>query len=223
MIGNKLEQSIISVFQNNPSKTFSINEIAKQLKKSYPIINLKSNFFLKEGILRKINIGRSYQCFLNLENEKTKVLMAINEINNRETFLEQNKDFEMVRGKAQKLCEKENVKGKIISILVYSKNIIFLLEELEPSLIQEFQTSIMIPGRYKSVFLTAQLFKEEFANNIEMQKNHVVLLDVNSYINILRDIANKLLIKGMLVDVGTEKISTNSSRDIIKKRDHKNE
>jgi len=109
MIGNKLEQSIISVFQENLSETFSINSVSKILKKSYPNINKKSNFLLKEGILGKITIGNSYQCFLNLNNDKAKIYIAINELNKRDSLIQRDKIFQAIIDEIQQIGKRHNI------------------------------------------------------------------------------------------------------------------
>ena len=197
MIGNKLEQSIISVFQYNLSQTFSINELAKKLHKSYPMINQKSNFFLKEGILRKINIGRSYQCFLNLNNDKARILMSINEVNTRESFIEKNKDFQVVMEELSKTYS-NNRNTDIITIIFTKSDIIFVLKELETKLITSIQGSLLLPSKYKLSFFSIDLFKEDIINNYSLQKDHVILFNIEKYIEILSLINDRLLVKGML-------------------------
>ena len=90
MIGNKLEQAIIGILQDNLSCSLSINELAKRLKKAYPYINKKANYFFDEGILKKIPVGKSFLCFLNLNREKARILLSIRAINMREEFLKKN-------------------------------------------------------------------------------------------------------------------------------------
>lgn len=91
MIGNRLEQDIIKVFADNIGGTFSINSLSKALGKAYPYINRKANFFLAQGILRKIDLGNSYQCFLNLKSEKTKIYLMMNELNKRDIYAQRNR------------------------------------------------------------------------------------------------------------------------------------
>jgi DNA-binding Lrp family transcriptional regulator len=198
MIGNKLEQSIISVFQYNLSKTFSINEISKQLRKSYPTINHKSNFFLKEGILKKIDIGRSYQCFLNLSNDKTKILISTNEVNNKEVFLEKNRDFSITYEKISSICESQSYKKKISFVLLYGMEIIFVLDSLDQEIVTEIQSSVPASTKYKFLFLTEELFKVEFLNNNALQKNHVLLFNIPSYVQLLESMVDKLLTRGFI-------------------------
>lgn len=127
MIGNKLEQSIIEVFQNDLSSTFSINQVSKILKKPYPLINKKSNFFLQEGVLKKIDIGRSYQCFLNMQSDKARILMATNEVNRKEVYIQKNRHFDAVMDELLQLIKK----FPIDTVILYKKTIIFVMPSTE--------------------------------------------------------------------------------------------
>ena len=191
MIGNKLEQSIISVFQNNLSATFSINEISKILKKSYPNINMKSNYFLKEGVLKKIDIGRSYRCYLNIENEKAKIFMTINELNAREELLQKKPELSKVEPTIMGVLMKNPAKIAMIS----GKRVIIVAENTN-----QFHnyTKNMLPAGYSISITDVESFKKEFLENKDMQANHLILSNINDYLEIISDLNEKLLMKGLL-------------------------
>ncbi|GIU70006.1 MAG: hypothetical protein KatS3mg002_1242 [Candidatus Woesearchaeota archaeon] len=111
MIGNKLEQSIIKIFEENLSNTFSINSISKILKKAYPNINKKSNYLIREGVLGKIEVGNSYQCYLNLSNDKAKILLAMIEINKKDSLIRHNPDIELLISELSQLSKRFNVEN----------------------------------------------------------------------------------------------------------------
>jgi len=77
MIENKLELEIISLYDSNLLNLLSIKQIAKKLNKKYPYINKKVTELLKEGILKKIVVGKSYLCSLNFENNETVLLLSL--------------------------------------------------------------------------------------------------------------------------------------------------
>ena len=79
MIGNKLELDIIRIFNRDITALLSINQIAHKLKKAYPHINAKVNDLINEGILNKRQIGRSYLCSVNLDNDKCVELARAND------------------------------------------------------------------------------------------------------------------------------------------------
>lgn len=192
MIGNKLEQSIISVFQDDLSSTFSINQVSKILNKSYPLINRKSNFFLQEGILKKIDIGRSYQCFLNMHNDKTKVLMAVNEINKKESFIQKNKGFDSVMDELLQLTKKFNID----TILFYKKTILFVTSQIESK--DEIMSLTMLTRDYNILFFDKSSFQQRFMNDKDLQKYHLVLYNVDIGLNIMAEVADNLLMNGLL-------------------------
>ncbi len=204
MIGNKLEQSIISVFQNDLTNTFSINELAKHLKKSYPLINHKSNFFLREGILKKINIGRSYQCYLNFENDKTKILLSINEIINRETFLDTHKDFSLILSQINKLLNNSSnqsiFKENILTIFLLNNELIFITKNEDATLYSVLSSSIAL-GKYTLKIYQADIFKEMLLANAKSYYNHIIVFSIEGYLSLLSDISDKMLVNGILKNV----------------------
>jgi hypothetical protein len=192
MIGNKLEQSIINVFQEDLSSTYSINQVSKILKKSYPLINKKSNFFLQEGVLKKINIGRSYQCFLNMHNDKTKVLMALNEINKRELYARKNTNFDSVVDELSQLAKK----FRIDTIILYKKTLIFVTSDTDQKN-DILETSILTKD-YNLLFFTKKIFQERFIEDKDLQRYHLILYNTDICLNLITSIADKLLINGLI-------------------------
>ena len=192
MIGNKLEQAIISVFQDDLSSTFSINAISKKLEKSYPIINKKSNFFLKEGVLRKINIGKAYQCFLNLQNDKAKLFMSINEINKRELFIQKTKGFEHVMDEISQLARK----FPIDSILLYKKTLIFIMPDTRHK--SDIMELSVLTKDYNMLFFDKDAFQEYFLENTDVQKYHLILHGPNIYLDMIAQISDKIMMRSII-------------------------
>jgi hypothetical protein len=201
MIGNKLEQSIVSVFQENLSETFSINSISKILKKSYPNINKKSNFLLKEGILGKINIGNSYQCYLNLNNDKAKVFIAMNEINKRDSLIQKNKHFENIIEELYQL----NRKFRMSCALLYKKSIIIIMNDMEHK--KEILDMSVLTKDFNLIFFDVKSFQEYFLTNEDLQKYHHVILNTENYVNILSELNDRLLMRKFIDQSRTTKIN----------------
>jgi len=213
MIGNKLEQSIISVFQNDLTNTFSINEIAKHLNKSYPIINHKSNFFLNEGILKKIDIGRSYQCYLNLENDKTKILMSINEIINRELFLNKQKNFHLILDQINKLSNDSLLQENVLTAILVNEEIIFILKNIDATLYDSLYlklSSSMALGKYTLKIYRMSMFQDILLADIKQYYDHIILFNIVGYLNILSDIGDKMIVNGMLKNNVRDNVRNNT-------------
>ena len=192
MIGNKLEQSIISVFQEDLSSTYSINQVSKILKKSYPLINKKSNYFLKEGILKKINVGKSYQCFLNVHSDKTKVFMAVNEINKREVFAQKTSHFNILIDELSQLAKKY----KIDTVVLYKKTLIFVTSDTEQK--NDILNTSILTKDYNLLFFTKKSFQERFLEDKDLQKYHLILYNTDVYLNLITSIADKLIVNGLI-------------------------
>lgn len=194
MIGNNLEQDIISVFQKNLSSTFSINQVAKALHKAYPYINKKANYFLDEGILKKISIGRSYQCFLNMKSEKTKILMSINEINKKYSFLKKNPWVSEFQSRI-------DTKEKVVTIIISKKSIIIVFEK-EPvhyqsakQFLRKYLEDAEIKN-YELFFMSIENFKREIMSTYS--EDSIIIHNVDVYLAILSEISDKLLLKGLI-------------------------
>jgi hypothetical protein len=192
MIGNKLEQSIINVFQNDLSSTFSINQVSKILNKSYPLINKKSNLFLKEGVLKKINVGRSYQCFLNMHNDNTKVLMAVNEISKKEEYIQKQNNSEVLTDELSQLSKKFAIE----TILLYKKTLIFITRDTNKK--NEIMEMSVLTKDYNFLFFNRKDFQDYFMQNKDLQKYHLILHNVDICVNIITEVADALLVNGLM-------------------------
>lgn len=120
MFGKDLDQEIIGLYDSNLLNLFSINEISKRLGKKYPYINKKVTSLIEKGILKKIVVGRSHLCSLNLENERTILLLALNEINKQTNDTKVIKDF----------IKKHNLDLTIHSVVKFQDKSIFILNNL---------------------------------------------------------------------------------------------
>ncbi|MGV8150806.1 MAG: hypothetical protein ACP5NV_03710 [Candidatus Woesearchaeota archaeon] len=195
MIGNKLEQSIINVFQKHPTETFSINQVSKIIKKAYPHINRKSNYFLKEGILRKINIGKSYQCYLNIKSEKARLFMAANEINRLEENVAKNKNLRLAVEESIKIVDKYPVE----CILYLRSNIIIVFKDGD--LIAQFSDEILthtLLKDYRIQFWTTKELQERYIEDAEMQAHHIVFANTDRFLRLLSELNEKFMLKAML-------------------------
>ncbi|MGV8171302.1 MAG: hypothetical protein ACP5OA_01240 [Candidatus Woesearchaeota archaeon] len=206
MIGNKLEQSIIGVFQENLSSTYSINQISKVLKKSYPLINKKSNFFLQEGVLKKIDIGRSYQCFLNMRNEKARVLMAVNELNKKEELIRKITGFDNILDEILQLAKRFSID----TVILYKKTLIFVTSGIEhKDTIMELS---VLTKDYNILFFDRKGFQERFTADMDLQKYHFVLYNVDIYLNMISEVSEKLLVTGLMQSNQEKKGEFNAKR-----------
>ncbi len=83
VVDSDIELNIVKLYDSNIKAIYSINQISKKLNKAYPYINRKVGGMIDESILKKVVIGNSHLCSLNLRNEKTTLLLTMNEINKK--------------------------------------------------------------------------------------------------------------------------------------------
>ncbi len=190
MIGNKLEQSIIAVFQENPEETFTINALAKKLKKSYPIIHKKSTYFIDEGVLKKIVIGKSHICFLNYAHEKTSLFMTINELNRQELFLRKNPLLKTLTQLSSHVVYSSSI------VLVIDKKIIVIHSDIPRALAA--QSDLHIPREYTVEFPTPELFTSELLANASQYTTRAIIHNAQGFTALMTSIGEKLIAQHLL-------------------------
>lgn len=85
-----LEEEIVSLYSDNLRAAFSINEIAKKLKKPYATIHNMVQDLSKKRIIKKQQKGKALLCTLNLSHERVKALLSSWSINYKEKFEAEN-------------------------------------------------------------------------------------------------------------------------------------
>jgi len=120
--GNQLEQDIISLYDDNLVNLFSINQIAHKLGKKYPYINKKVNQLIKQNILNKTVIGKSYLCSLNFENHKTVLMLCMRQ------YLKTSK--EKAAAEVNRFIDEQKMDLSIHCVVSYNNHILFVVEDL---------------------------------------------------------------------------------------------
>ncbi|MFH1506364.1 MAG: hypothetical protein ABIE94_05260 [archaeon] len=185
MIGNTLEQQIIGLYDRDINTAYSINQIAKLLKKRYPYINKKVNQLLKAKILVKATIGHAHLCSLNLENEQTTILLTINEIKKKEIFLKKD-DW---KNKAEKICSCiENTSIK--TVLCSNNTVFFVVGNLKDERIIRKKLRLN-----KMNFLTNEQFKKILLSDKSILEDHTILYAYEEYYRAIREIRGELRLR----------------------------
>lgn len=176
MVENKLEQEIIQLYDTNLVNLFSINEISKKLNKKYPYINKKVTSLIEEGILNKIVVGRSYLCSLNLQNDKTIILLSLNEINKR---------CKAKMPEIETFVSKNNIQFSIISVVKSDDSTIFIVNDLKVRMMiqRAFEDAIVVN---KDEF-TSLLFEDP-----EIFRKHVVVYGHQNFFEMIRGCISEL-------------------------------
>jgi predicted transcriptional regulator len=71
---------IIDVFIKEFGREITINQISKELKKSYGSVNMHCNQLIDKGVLDKKNIGNAIVCRLNYKNDLVLGNLVLNSI-----------------------------------------------------------------------------------------------------------------------------------------------
>lgn len=191
MIGNKLEQEIISLYSKDVSSLYSINQIAHRLGKKYPYINKKVSFLIQHQIFKKTITGRSYLCSLNLDNDETIYLLILNEIKKKKAEIELDPNL-------QKVLEYISKAKKITSLQLVLKSrnrILFVLAKTEDK--EQFEKAIVkgVMNSYKIEICTRQEFLKELVENRELHGKHVILHGYENYYNSIREVEDELKLR----------------------------
>ena len=105
----RLELKIVGLLAGHAEKKFTINEIAKSLGEHYSLVHRTVNRLAEDNVVVKTKVGKSHLCMLNLENEKTSVLMELNEISKRENFYSEKKELKLILGDFVKSIESKDI------------------------------------------------------------------------------------------------------------------
>lgn len=191
VIGNELEQEIISLYSKDISSLYSINQIASKLGKKYPYINKKVTILIKNNIFKRTIIGRSYLCSLNLKNDETVYLLILNEIHRKTSELKQNpKLHEVIEyvDKAKKLIN--------LQLVLKSKDrILFVLDKPEEK--EQFENAIVKQAMkdYNAEIHTKESFLKEMLKSKELHEKHTILLGYERYYEYIREIEDELKLR----------------------------
>jgi len=181
MKDNDLQEDIIALYDNNLKNVFSINQIARLLKKPYPYINKKVSKMIDNGILNKLQIGRSYLCSLNLSNEKTLLLLTLLELRKKEKLSREE------RGKLDdlvQLLKKEVILLSLVGTLINNK-----LQEIFV-IAQDFKS---IKSPIKLTPITQDQLEQLLINKSHpLYSNHVILYGAERFFDCIKDMEDEL-------------------------------
>jgi hypothetical protein len=191
VIGNELEQEIISLYSKDISSLYSINQIAHKLGKKYPYINKKVTLLIKNNIFRKTIIGRSYLCSLNLKNDETIYLLILNEIHKKTSELKQNPELQRVMDYVEKAKKLIN-----LQLVLKSKDrILFVLDKPEEK--EQFEKAVIKQAmqHYETEIHTKESFLKEMLKAKEIHEKHTILHGYEKYYEFIKEIEDELKLR----------------------------
>jgi hypothetical protein len=187
--GNKLEQEIIGIFNRDITAILSINQISKKLNKAYPYINTKVNELIEERILNKIQVGRSYLCSIDLNNDKAILLLSLNDINKREKYLGKIKKSKDIIDEIR-LIKKE---FKTYTILLQGKKLIFVLDHIHDK--EAIKNKFNRIRKFELEFITKLEFQDKMLSDKSLLTDRVILYSPETYYELIQEIQSQIFVK----------------------------
>jgi len=180
-VASRVEEEIFGIFCRDITLALSINQIASRLQKAYPHVYSVVISLIREGILNKAQVGRSYLCSINLKNENAVLLLSLAALKRRDMLLKRKKIFHVVEN--FKNLSKEfkiytaAIHNDMLHIVLDYKHDSEAIKAAEPSL-----------KRYRLRFYT----KEEFIKNCEDFKSSVIVYSFTGFYNLIADVLPKI-------------------------------
>lgn len=191
MTENALTQKIVGLYDSNLMNIFSINSIAKNLGKTYPYINKKVSGLIMEGIISKAGFGRAYLCSLNMDNQKTWLLLSYNELDKKEAIRKKNPIINQIDEFVLSLKHKVNINF----VVVYRKgnrekaysNVLFAVgDPVSKSIVLESFSKMGIKGDI-IVELISEFPNVVLEKDFQLFGDHVILYGMESFFEMIKD------------------------------------
>lgn len=192
----KLELKIVDLLARNTERKFTINEIAKSLKEYYSFVHRTVNKLIKDGVITKEKAGKSYLCFVNLENEKTIALIQLSEIEKKIEFYGSNKELKLILEDFIKSAKSTVNPVSILLFGSYVKGTATKESDIDILLISTSKTGIdkitkevyaKFGKEINAIAMTPEDFKKQKDEALikEIIKDHNVLYGVEKFVNLV--------------------------------------
>lgn len=192
----KLELKIVNLLAKDIEKKFTINEIAKNINEYYSFVHRTVNKMVKDNVIIKNRVGKSYLCSLNIENEKTLALIQLSEIEKKNEFYNINKELKLI---LEDFIKSTESKIDIISIILfgsYVKGTATKESDIDILLISKEKTGIdkivrEIYAKYgkeiNAIIMTPDDFKKQKDKTVirEIINDHYIMYGVEKFVNLV--------------------------------------
>lgn len=118
------ELELMQIFLSELGSSLTINQVSKEIKKSYAYTNGFVRQLIDEKIISKKIVGSAILCSLNFNSEKTIGLLALHSINNKTQFIENRSSKEITE--ITKKIDLYNIPGVAYSVFTDTKKIIII-------------------------------------------------------------------------------------------------
>lgn len=205
---NNIKLKIVALFSKELNRELTIHQIKNKLKRSYHLIYDNTTELIKQNIVNKKIRGHSTVCSLNLKNEKTKALLILNSIDEKEQFLNK----KAIKSLFEKLVDNITNKIEILSIILFgsyakgvetkSSDIDLLIisdKKDKNNLIQREISALETMYGYKinQIIVTTKMFKDMVTSKAELNvgkealNNHILLYGAETFWKMVLEAKNE--------------------------------
>jgi hypothetical protein len=180
------QQELIELFDKNIKASYTINQISKLLKKPYAYTHGKIKKLVEQNIIKTTSIGNSLLCVLNINDDRSIVLLTLNEIGKKKEFITQEKiNSALVENINSIKCDFDIY----TVVLNHSSNELFFVIKDNKD-ISKIKNALVIK-KYSCHFSTLEEFKQTLVKSNLLQ-NHVVLYSFEKYFEIIQSLDKEL-------------------------------
>ena len=205
---NNIKLKIVALFSKDFGKELTIHQIKNELKRSYHLIYDNATELIEQNILNKKIRGHSTICSLNLKNEKTKALLILNSIDEKEQFLNK----KAIKSLFEKLVNNTANKIELLSIVLfgsYAKGVETESSDIDLLIISDkkdknnlVQREIgaletMYDYKINQIVVTTKMFKDMITSKAELNvgketlNNHIILYGAETFWKIVLEAKNE--------------------------------
>ena len=192
----KLELKIVDLLARNLEKKFTINNVAKLLKEHYSFVHRIVNKLFEDGVIYKDKVGKSYICSLNLENEKTLILLQLSEIEKKDYFLSSNKELKLILDDFVKLAESQINLISMVLFGSYAKDTATKESDIDIFMVSKGKAGIdkisrEIYAKYgkeiNTIIITPDDFRKQRNKDLikEIINNHYIIYGVERFVDLV--------------------------------------
>jgi hypothetical protein len=188
LIGNRLEQDIVGLYNHDIAAALSINQISNLLGKKYPYINHKVNALINTGVLTRNIIGRSHLCTINTHSDEGVQLLSLNEISRRDSAIKKDKSIRIVVERLRELQKHAD----ILTAVKHGKKLIVVLGNDADAINVEKSSTLKT---HNLVCTRAEDFRKSLVNDSSLIYDRIVLLGFENFFTLLSQVENDIRVR----------------------------
>lgn len=210
-MAGEVERKIVGLYEENILAEYSINEIVRKLgRKSYSFIYGKVMSMVNAGVLKKMKVGSSALCSLNLSEYGTVLLLCQIEAEKAKEMYSKNK---ALKGIMDKLIEESKQTNTVHCVVVFGSyakgtateksdvDLLAVVEDRKKETVSRIANTLSMANAVElnAVVVDKKLFQSMLISkgvNVgkEALKYHVVIYGCDRFFEYVREVENELKI-----------------------------